>query len=362
MRKRKVNLKKLIIKILLLISVATIIIGLLTTILPIKSTPSAPTPTIKILASPTSIPSLSTELIFNNSLIVNPSNLAVGSNQYLLLVTGDIIPARTVNYIMVTNNNFKLPFEKTANILKQGDIVFSNFESPLIKSCPLTNEGMIFCGSERAVEGLTFAGINVVSIANNHMSNYGEEGLDNTLSLLTKNNILVTGDGKIAYKQVKDKTFAFLGYNTIGSADNLDNKIREDIKLAKIKADFVVVMFHWGEEYTDKPAQLQKTLAHLAVEAGADLVVGNHPHQIQSIEFYKDKLIAYSHGNFVFDQMWSMATRQGVIGAYVFDDTGLINALYIPIIIDNFTTPRLADTKEKEEIIKKMKEASINLN
>jgi len=312
-----------------------------------------------ILPTATPPTSLNLETVFNQSLTINPNTLSVPKDQYLLLVTGDIIPARSVNWLMVKNNNFKLPFEKTADVLKKGDIVFANFESPLVKNCLPANEGMIFCGSERAVEGLIFAGINVVSIANNHMGNYGKVGIDNTVNLLEKNNISVTGNEKIAYKKIRDKTFAFLGYNTIGYREEGiawagENDLRK-------KADFIIVMFHWGDEYTDRPNETQIKMARAAIDSGADLVVGNHPHWIQSIEFYKNKLIAYSHGNFVFDQMWSMETRQGVIGAYVFNDKQLINAFFIPIVIENYNQPRLADIKEKEDIIRKMRSVSINL-
>lgn len=325
----------------------------------LKPLPSTLPPTL----SPTPAQELTTDLIFDHSLKAKTENLTMNKNQYLLLVTGDIIPARSVNYFMVKNNNFNLPFEKTADILKKSDIVFANLESPLIPNCPVTNEGMIFCGSERAVSGFVLANINVVNIANNHMGNQGKTGIDNTIRLLNENNILVTGNNQPAIKTVRGKTFGFLGYNTIGYEESgiswvTDNNYQITINNLRSQVNFVIVTFHWGDEYTDKPNERQIELAHQAIDAGADLVVGNHPHWIQSIEFYKGKLISYAHGNFIFDQMWSQETREGVIGAYIFDEKQLVDVFFIPVIIENYSQPRLANQMEKEKILEKMKKAS----
>jgi poly-gamma-glutamate synthesis protein (capsule biosynthesis protein) len=123
-------------------------------------------------------------------------------------------------------------------------------------------------------------------------------------------------------------------------------------------ADIIIVAFHWGIEYTDMPSERQKQLAHLAVDSGADLVLGNHPHWIQPVEIYQDKLIVYAHGNFVFDQMWSEKTREGVIGRYVFYDDKLVDAQFIPIYISSYGQPDLAESPRKEKILETMKRSS----
>ncbi len=310
----------------------------------------------------TPYPPLTIERIFNQSLTAN--NFGKSPGDVLLVVTGDIIPARSVNFLMVKNNNFRLPFEKTVDLLKKGDIVFANFESPIIKNCQATNEGMVFCGSEKAVEGLTFAGINVVSLANNHMGNYGQKGIDSTVDILKANNIEVAGNLKPAFKKIRGKTFAFLGYNTIGyKEDGLDwvedNNYRLAIDNVRSQSDFLIVMLHWGDEYTARPNETQIKIAHSVIDAGADLVVGSHPHWVQGIEIYKNKLITYSLGNFIFDQMWSQETREGVIGVYTFDDKQLINASFIPVIIENYNQPRPVSTGEAKIILNRMKNASL---
>lgn len=284
-----------------------------------------------------------------------------------IVVTGDVIPARSVNYRTVLLNNFHWPFEYIADKLKNSDITFVNLESPLIAGCPLTNSGMIFCSDERHIDGLRFAGIDVVSLANNHISNYGKAGIESTIKSLEEVNVLPVGLGMPVYKDIRGLRFAFLAFNDIGdSIDPIDTANKEKIYLqisqAKKINNVVIIAFHWGIEYTDQPSSRQKELAHFAIDTGADLVVGNHPHWIQPIEIYNNKVIIYAHGNLVFDQMWSEKTREGVIGRYTFYDKKLIDVEFTPIIIYDFGQPRLADEVSKKRILDGMREGSIKLS
>lgn len=283
--------------------------------------------------------------------------------EYTLIATGDVIPARSVNSKMVTLNNFIYPFEKTASFLHNADLVFINLESPLVPGCKATLEGMVFCGDERSVDGLVFAGVSVASLANNHLGNYGVEGVTNTVRILKEKNIDVTGLGLPAIKTIKGKKFGFLGYNDIGvsgggiaQADT--EKMRADIAILRPTVDFLIVTFHWGVEYVSGPTQRQRELAHVAIDAGADVIIGNHPHWVQGIEEYKSKFITYAHGNYVFDQMWSQETREGVLGKYVFDKEGLQSVTFYPVIIDDYSQPRFATKTEAEKILGRMKTSS----
>ncbi|MFH0863979.1 MAG: CapA family protein [Candidatus Gottesmanbacteria bacterium] len=293
----------------------------------------------------------------------DPDFSGYNPNEIVLLATGDVILARSVNSLMVSKNNFLYPFEKTANFLKNSDITFINLESPLIPNCATTVEGMVFCGSENAVAGLVFSGVDVVSIANNHMADQGEDGINNTTNILMKNNIAVTGNGNPAILTAKGKKFGFLGYNDISERYDLlpkpdDILLQKDIYKLKQKVNYVIVAFHWGVEYTASPSARQVELAHMAIDNGADLVIGNHPHWVQGIEQYEGKLITYAHGNFVFDQMWSPETREGVIGKYVFGNNGLKSVNFYPIIIENYAQPRFAQKEEAVKILEKMKATS----
>lgn len=306
---------------------------------------------------------LSIDQIFHYA---DPTLASVKNNnpeEYTIIATGDVIPARSVNAKTVSLNNFNYPFEKTVGLLKSANAVFINLESPLIPHCQPTLEGMVFCGDQRNIQGLVYAGVTVVSIANNHAGNYGMSGVNSTVDLLKKNGIKVTGDGEPAIVTIKDKKFGFLGYNSIGSKEQgiawADiPQIQQDIKNLKKQVDFVIVTFHWGIEYTSIPNSSQVELAHLAVDSGADLIIGNHPHWVQGIEEYKGKFITYAQGNYVFDQMWSEETREGVLGKYIFNNQGLKTVEFIPVIIDSYSQPRFAAEEEAKKILSRMKSSS----
>lgn len=260
-----------------------------------------------------------------------------------LKFTGDIILARSVNFLTVKSNDFTWSFKNIVDELNDADITISNFESPLIKNCPLTNEGFKFCGDERNSQGVKSAGIDVIGLANNHAGNYGEDGVNQTISNLEREGILVSGatQRKIAYKEVKGTKFAFLAFNSIGYKEKSilwleEDALKELIIEAKNNADIVIVQLHWGEEYVDTPNEFQKRYGHLAIDLGADMVVGNHPHWIQKYEVYKDKYILYALGNFIFDQEWSTKTKQGVIAKVDVKNKKIGNLKFIPVEIKNY--------------------------
>lgn len=288
-----------------------------------------------------------------------------GQRTTTLVATGDVLTAREVNRLTTQRNNFHWPFEKTAHLLQSGDVTIINLETPLVENCPTTSTGMIFCGDVRNVEGLLFAGVDVVNLANNHMGNWGQEGVDTTVRVLSDAGLLPVGVANPVYKEVNGMRFAFLGYNDIGrqaGVSHVDDRLfEEETSTAQEQADIVIISFHWGVEYTHQPTDRQKEIARMAIDAGADLVIGNHPHWIQPPEMYQGKLIVYSHGNFVFDQMWSQKTREGIVSRYTFYDTQLIDAEFIPIIIEDYGQPRLAEEIEQEDILNIIKQEAGSL-
>lgn len=281
----------------------------------------------------------------------------------VILATGDIIPARSVNNKLVLMNSYTWPYEKTADVVKNADITFANLETPLIKDCRPTVEGMVFCGSNRNIEGLVFAGVDIVNLANNHAGNYEERGVHETAIELKKAGILVTGIKGPLYQDIRGIQFAFLGYNDIttpqpGIANADEELIKQEIAQARKNADVVIVTYHWGVEYRNQPDDRQLYLGHFTIDSGADLVIGNHPHWIQPIEFYKGKLITYAHGNFVFDQMWSEETKHGVLGRYTFYDNTLVDVEYLPIYIEDYGQPHFLEGQQKTKVLKDMEKES----
>lgn len=308
-------------------------------------------------------PSLTLESIFAQ----DHSWAATLSAQRLtsLVVTGDVLPARTVNYQAVSRRGFLWAFEEIAEILKAADLTFINLESPLIPNCPLTNEGMIFCGDPGHLEGLLSAGVDIAGLVNNHIGNHGQAGVEETLNLLASKGIASAGLSNPVIKEFGGKRLAFLAFNDVDNQPLVNaadqRTITKTISEVRDEVNIVVVMFHWGEEYTNMPTAKQRELAHLSIEAGADLVLGNHPHWIQPLEIYQDRLIVYSHGNTIFDQMWSQKTKEGIIGRYLFYDDSLIDVELLPIEIRDYGQPFFLESDPKKRILEELASLSEKL-
>jgi poly-gamma-glutamate capsule biosynthesis protein CapA/YwtB (metallophosphatase superfamily) len=278
-----------------------------------------------------------------------------------LITTGDVIPARSVNWKMTIDNDFTYPFKKTADFLKSADLTLINLESPLTNPCPITQEGMVFCGSQRFIEGLKFADIDVVNLANNHIFNWGEAGFKQTLNLLQKNGVLPSGSPlPLAIKNIKGFNFGFLGYNILNNPN--ETQILEQIRQAKSQVDFLVVSFHWGVEYQRYPARQTINLAHKSIDAGADLIDGNHPHWYQPIEIYKEKPIIYAQGNFIFDQEWSRETKIGFLAKHTIYKGKVVDLQIFPIFIHNYSQPIFPEENIKIEVLSDLKNISTSLN
>ncbi len=277
-----------------------------------------------------------------------------------LRATGDIMPARSVNTQTKKKGDYTWAFQPTAEYLRSADITLINLETPLLEPCPLTDEGMIFCGALQHTEGLNFAGIDVVNIANNHTENFGSGGVEQTITALQQHNLGISGIGKPYILTVNGVRFGFLGYNDIVTGQNLvsvydEDQVRQDLSALRTRVDVIVVSYHWGVEYTHQPSSRQRKIAHKTIDDGADVVIGNHPHWIQPVEVYKNRVIMYSHGNFIFDQMWSEETRIGVVGTYVFSGKELVDVTFDPIKIFEYGQPRLLESSEKDNVLEALR-------
>jgi poly-gamma-glutamate synthesis protein (capsule biosynthesis protein) len=281
-----------------------------------------------------------------------------------LIATGDVIPARGANWPAVTSKDFTYNWKKTSSLLKSGDLTLINLEAPLIKGCPLMTEGFTFCGDARHIEGIAFAGVDSVSLANNHIGNYGQEGIDETISLLESKKIGWNGFNHLDIHKVKGVKFGFLAYNGISRKLDVE-AIKSEIKRNKPKVDVLVVAAHWGDEYVLLPQSYgniapddPKEVGPQLIDAGADLIIGNHPHTVQGVQIYNGKLITYAHGNFIFDQTWSPETQEGVVGEYIFYDSKLTDVKYHPTLVDVSYQPKLLSKKAGQHILDRMLKSS----
>jgi poly-gamma-glutamate synthesis protein (capsule biosynthesis protein) len=344
---------------------------------PAVSTTPPPVRVTKPSPTPTPLPALSLTSLFHPS---GPVNVDPGRVR-TLIATGDTIPARLVNQEATRRNDYLWPFRPTADYVKNADVTFINLESPLLPGCPVRPTGMVFCGDTRFVNGLKLIGTKVANLANNHV--YAGPDTQRTADLLQQNGIQAVDNlGAAAILDVKGLKFAFVGCNAVTGGPPVDRAaLRAVIQNARQQADVVVVQFHWGKEYERQPLIAPGVapddpieLGHLAIDAGADLVIGNHPHWVQGVEVYKGHLITYAHGNYVFDQVncypsigsdyrtyCSDDTRTSVVGTYTFVDKQLVGVTWKPTFIDTSLQTQWADATRAGNVLKTMEQASVEL-
>lgn len=292
-----------------------------------------------------------------------------------LVFGGDVMLSRVVGQKMVKYKDYNWPFAKVADIFSSADIASVNLESPFKKSgnhVVLTGS-FAFDADPRAMGGLQTAGIDLVTLANNHFGNQGQVGMIDTFSLLDDNHIEYIGAGTTTASahqgkiiEVHGVKFGFLGYaypddlyNATGKLAGIANMdiltAKRDVTELKKQVDVVIVQMHAGVEYVTTPNKQQKDFAHAVVDAGADIVIGHHPHWVQVTEIYQGKPILYSLGNLVFDQMWSRETQQGAVAKVIFNNQKLQSIKIIPIHINDYGQPSIVgDAKEQKEILKRM--------
>ena len=220
---------------------------------------------------------------------------------------------------------------KNVSIFKDDDISFLNLEGPVSNVGHNVGSIYSFRMDPLVINALQNTGIDIVSFANNHVGDYSLSAFKDTLKRLRSEGMLFTGAGS-NYNEAREPTMieknnimtCFLAFSDVGpiwmkaTEDSpgiliaSDSNFTDIIVQASHKCEVLVVSFHFGEEYKAHNARQEK-LAHTAIDSGADIVVGAHPHVAQDIEIYKGKPIMYSLGNFMFDQYFSEATMQGLV-------------------------------------------------
>ncbi|NVO00251.1 MAG: CapA family protein [Geobacteraceae bacterium] len=248
---------------------------------------------------------------------------------------------------------YDYPFDATREILKSSDIVTGNLEAPLAANgVEFTEKKFRFKTAPKAATSLKNAGFNHLTLANNHILDFGVEGLEQTLAALDAIKITHSGAGldlsdarKASVVEVKGVKIALLSYSLTypdeffagsarpGAAPGYASIYVADIRKAKESVDCVIVSFHWGGEGLESPKPYQLSVAHNAVDAGADIVLGHHPHVLQGVEYYGKGIIFYSLGNFAFGSL-SRTSSQSMIARIVFDG-GLKEVEIIPLNVRN---------------------------
>jgi poly-gamma-glutamate synthesis protein (capsule biosynthesis protein) len=285
-----------------------------------------------------------------------------------LEAVGDIMLARTVGD-QVQAKGPEIVFAGVQSVLDSADVLVGNLECALTAGGERQPKSYPFAAPPKTAQALALAGFDVLSLANNHAMDYGYAGLQDTQSYLGQYNIATVGAGAntakahtpvilernglrlafLAYVDVPEENSGFDARTWIATASqpgiawaDLD-QIRIDVTAAKFKADLVIVLLHAGSEITTVINNItndQRLEAHTAIDSGAALVIGSHPHVLQQIERYHGGLIAYSLGNFVFDQYKGVANAT-IILRVVLTPAGVQSYDWVPVLIYN-GLPRLA--------------------
>lgn len=201
---------------------------------------------------------------------------------------------------LLPGNDFSYYFKNVYSILSEDDVTIANLETTFTNSDDKADKQFNFKASSDYAKSLTLGSIEGVNISNNHIYDYKEKGFLDTKLALEKEKINYFGEGSKWETKIKDQSFSFLGYRGWSLDKDFLNKLKEDIIESKKTNSVIIINFHWGNEKAYYPIDAQKELAHFAIDNGADIIIGHHPHVIEGIEQYKNGIIAYSLRNFCF--------------------------------------------------------------
>lgn len=301
-----------------------------------------------------------------------------------LLFTGVIVPARCVQAAIDARQDADYLFANVKDLITGVDLAVGTFNATMSDYPPHTGciQTYVLVGGSSNADALSRAGFDVMSVATNHIKNCGimdcgERAFLDTLDNLRRVGILPVGAGANLAEALEPvvvsvqgirfgfvslglvEPLAFAGDDTPGIAELTEANLRAAIMEARQSADVVIAMPHMGPEDSPNPQEYQQEFARIAVEAGADLVVGNHTHVVQGLQQVDGVQIFYGLGNFVFDQDWDLAHQQGVIAVVRFLGSQYVGYELIPTHVDGDGTVHLAEGQEADQILQRIEDASL---
>lgn len=278
------------------------------------------------------------------------------------------------------------PFAVLGARLAAADLAMANLESPLADcGSPLPGKAICFRGQPELAGALQRAGFDVLSLANNHSLDYDWPALEQTLTLLAAHGVHSVGAGRdlrqarrpviLERQGIKVGILAYTDFADLyydsryprrfratadlpGVAPLVPAEACADVAALRARVDLLVVSLHWGVEYSPRPTGDQRQAAHALADAGADLILGHHPHVVQGVEVYGRTVIAYSLGNFVFDQVHPEETRYGILLEASADRQGVRSVCLLPVYL---THGQPAPTPEARQLLPQLAALSAEL-
>lgn len=300
---------------------------------------------------------------------VNQSDLTnIEAQSIVLMAVGDIMLDRGVKYMIdkYGKGDFDFVFSNIKNELSKADILFGNLEGPISDKGLRVGSIYSFRFSPITTLALKNAGFDILSIANNHMLDYQATALKDTMLNLKEAGIDFVGAGNdeteafgLKIKEIQGVKIGFLGFENLGpvnwrAGENKVGmawigwgdfeKIKQIVIESKAQVDVLAVSLHAGVEYQSLPDEFQKEFSKMAIDAGADLVLGHHPHVVQPLEKYNNGWIVYSLGNFIFDQYFSKETMEGGLLKVEIKNKKIDNAILKKVILNKYYQPELLST------------------
>jgi poly-gamma-glutamate synthesis protein (capsule biosynthesis protein) len=334
-------------------------------------TPFLPQQTMEVPTSPTPPPSLT------------PTFTSTSLPQITLLFTGVIVPARCVQAGIDARGDPHYLYDEVRHLIREADLAVGTLNATISDYAPRTGcvVTYVLVGGSQNADALAEAGFDVMSVATNHIKNCGIGDCGNrafydTLDNLRRVGITPVGAGENLVEAMQPivvtiegvrfgivslgmvEPMAFASEQEPGIAVLNDENLYAAIQAARPMADVVIAMPHWGPEDSPNPNEYQLHFAQVAVDAGADLVVGNHTHVVQAIQQINEVDVFYGLGNFVFDQNWDLAHQQGVILLVKFEGSRYLGSELIPTHVDMDGTVHLANEEEAAQILARIQHAS----
>jgi len=242
-----------------------------------------------------------------------PRYEADGSVVLTLTAVGDVTIGRNAKHsgssifekeLSRQGNDINFIFRNVKDILASDDVTIINFEGVLADEYSIPSKkkenSFLFIGPTTYADALVNGSVEIATIENNHIDDFGDNGRKSTQNTLTENGITWADEYNMASYETQGVKIAVLSYKTFDYYDTLNSKVPREVAAAKETHDLVIVCYHWGAEKDYYPNSRQQKLAHATIDAGADLIIGHHSHRINPIEEYNGKYIVYSVGNFSF--------------------------------------------------------------
>lgn len=299
-------------------------------------------------------------------------------------VVGDIMLGRGVGDAAAESGDVSAPLRPTSARLAAADLTLGNLESTLSEAGPPRQGDDSFAADPRVVSGLRDAGFDVLSVANNHTGDYGPRALVETVRRVARSGIVPVGAGanrgqawRAAVVDRAGLRFGVLAFNAIGETPRAGahrpgaasvrmqprtgplhagdlRTVTDGVERLARRVDVVIVVPHWGDQYTNQPVPDQRVVSRALVDAGADLVVGGHPHWVQGVSWRGGAFVAHSLGNFVFDMDFMRETQQGMILTAVFWADELKAVELVPVRIGPDFAPRVVHGDLAREILSRV--------